>query len=284
MDGSKQVFQKSIMMAAVCIFVFCSVVKAEDMENTAQKPQESIEPFGGIRWEDSLLQLIGKLRSIKGIQHIRLHFSDASVDVSKVAKREEMAVKFTELLLKYNPRLFADLQSITEAYVGPNGEKRKYMHLTPKVTAGPIVIAGVPFKLKISLSYEPGLEIVRTDARLIEKRGWYSFPLVISNISLDSTAASLSDKYNDIIQLVEDKYRKYDPESLFLFNQPGSGLDGKVFDTDGRILSVNITSHQASLYYVSDIYQVALREIYRKHLAKIEHKANAGKPDMGTGL
>lgn len=187
---------------------------AGNREIAPEANQEIIEPFGGIKWNDSLVQLIVKLSAIKGIQHVRLHLNDAEADVRKVTKRGDLEKALSDLMLKYNPRIFKDLKPMTENYTGENGAKRKHMHLTPTITASPIIISGVAFELKATFENAPGLEVVNAEAVPIEKRGGHSFPVVISEVSLASSSASLTNSYQNIISMLESKYRKFDVNRL----------------------------------------------------------------------
>lgn len=276
----------SFVMLMVSVVLGASFMRGNAMaaEVPSEGTQELIEPFGGIKWNDSLMQLIGKLSAIKGVNHIVLHLSNENVDVRNVAKKAELEKRLSGLMLKYNSRIFKDLQPMTEQYTGKSGAKRKYILLTPQITASPIVIDGVAFDLKVKFAYAPGLEVVSPDAVLIEKTGGHAFPLVISEVSLTSSAAGLASRYQNIANLIETKYRKFDPEAARLVLKPDSGISGSVYDDDGNALNVRISSREASFIYVSEKYQTQLAESYRKYLAEGELKANSGKADMGAGL
>ena len=283
MQRTKGVITMLLFLATLSIAMGKDAM-ASDLEIASEATQEIIEPFGGIKWDDNLVQLIVKLSAIKGIQHVRLSLNDAEADVRKVSKRGDLEKTLSDLMLKYNPRIFKDLKPTAENYSGENGAKRKYMRLTPKITASPIIISGVAFELKATFEIAPGLEVVNAEAVPIEKRGGHSFPLVISEVSLVSSSASLANSYQNIISMIETKYRKFDPETNLLMLHQNSSMEGNVSDIDGNTFHADISSNRANRIYRGAKCKSQLNEAYRKHLAAAEKKANAGKAEMGSGL
>lgn len=284
MKKLSRIFIMATVLCALGSHTMVDTVSADEVEFSSVATQEKIEPFGGIKWNDSLLQLIVKLSAITGIQHVRLHLGGVESDVRTVAKREDLEKILSDLMLKYNPRIFKDLKPMTENYTGKSGTKRKYMHLTPKITASPIIISSVAFELTATFDNAPGLEVVNVDAVPVEKRGGHSFPLVVSEITLASKAPGLKDRFQKITEIIETKYRKFDPEADRLFAKPDSGIEGTVADKDGNMLSVSMSPNEASLIYTGEKYRTQLGEAYRKHLAVADRKTNAGKADLESGL
>lgn len=284
MKNRIQSFLMVVAISAICLIITSHDVKAEELDNSAVLTQEIIEPFGGIKWDDNLLQIIGKLSAIKGMQNISLHLSNASTDVRNVSTREDLEKTFSDLMLKYNPRIFKDLKPMAENYSGKDGASRKHLLLTPKITASPIVISGVAFELTVKFINTPGLEIVNAVAVPLEKRGGYSFPLVIREVSLASSSATLASSSKNIIKMIETKYRKYDPEENRLTVDQDTSMRGSVSDKNDNTLQIGISPRDAQLTYSSEKYQSQLVDAYQNHLAKAERKANAGKADMGSGL
>lgn len=289
--------RKRILFACVTmslIAAFCTVVKAENVIDNFEEitdipasklTEDIIEPFGGIKWEDSLLQLINKLNAIKGIEKIQLHLNDADISVKGLSGQKELEKKLSELLAKYNPRIFKESSAaLVNHYTGKDGAKLKYLLLVPKISVSPIVIAGVPFNVSVSFNAVSGLDVVSPEAVPIEKRGGYAFPLVISEIELKSSAAGVAANCREIIRLIEAKYRKFDPDSNLLISYPTLRLEGNISDKDGRTFSTTVNRDKAILNYISDAYQKQVSEAYRNYQAAGERKANSGKEEMGSRL
>lgn len=286
--------QKRSLIICFVLFAFttcCQLSWAESgqdgvQETAAKTPQEIFEPFGGIKWEDGLFQIVNKLKAFKGIESITLSLSGSDISLKNINNKNDLVKKLSELLDKYSPGYYkAGSIIMAESYTGANGKTRKRVLSPPVLVASPIIIAGVPFSLKVNFEYAPGLEVSNFDVVPIETRAGYAFPLVITKTTLSSFSKTLADSGKNVIQVVESKYRKYDPENNFLRADDGSkSLQGGLYDKDRRGIWVSINPVNATISYSSVVYSKQLAETYRKFLAERESKNNAGKADMGAGI
>lgn len=286
--------QKKSLITCFVLFAFtacCQLSWAESDQGGAQETattisQEIFEPFGGIKWEDGLFQLVSKLKTFNGIEAITFSLSDNDISLKNIKNKDELLKKLSELLDKYSPGYYkAGSIILAESYTGANGKTRRRVLNPPVLIASPVMVAGVPFSLKVNFDYAPGLEVSNFEAVPIEKRGGYAFPLVITKITLDSFSETLVDSSKNVVQVVESKYRKYDPENnVLIFNDVSKSLEGGLFDKVGRGIWVSINPSNATISYSSEVYNKQLAEVYRTFLAERERKTNAGKTDMGAGI
>lgn len=277
----------SLVITALSLFLAAFAFAQED----------SIKPFGGIEWEDGLLDVLAKLNKFDGIEKVNImKAGEEGVDIKGIIDSKKIAPKLTDVIRQWN-----------EIYLNPNdhrvksapnimtyldlkGREKKFIAGGLEIEAYPILIKNVPFKIKIGFTNAVGLAIHSPDKILTESKGIYTFPLIVKDVYLYSSSPTLADNYKEINNVLKSKYKKFDTFT----NDAGKEMDLEDFNIDRRgdgavkykgiRLDVNAGESEYTILYTGGEFEKKLAEIYRKHLSTLESQKTKGKKDSASGL
>jgi beta-lactamase regulating signal transducer with metallopeptidase domain len=140
---------------------------------SAPSAGKEIEPYGGISWNDGLLQVIQKIKKIDGITNITWASNARgvhSIDFTTIATSADLSAACEKRLSEYflavgggpgppNTRLY---QSTFATYKDALGNDKKYVDANAigrEISAGPIILAGHPFTLHVYFGSYQGFAV-----------------------------------------------------------------------------------------------------------------------------
>lgn len=287
------------LLMILAFVLIAPYVLAEDGEFT-------IQPFGGIFWRDSFLEVVKKMNDL-GPEFVKLKTPGnssmkASLDIKGETNKDLLGQKLGEFIEKrspkfMNPALVKDVEEFIGKYKDIKGDK-KYVFKEYKIVASPVIIGNVPFKLIAYFSISPGLAIRKPDEVLTEPRMRYTFPLILKEIVFYADKSSplfTKENLKKVCYILKDKYEIF--EIYGDLNQPYYGFNLQQFkhsdtcyvkDKEGRYLTIrwDFTGDGAhfNIKFGSPVYENELEAIYKEHLTSLEKSKMKGKKDMSSGL
>ena len=253
-------------------------------------PTEPIQPFGPFSWEDNFLTAVLKANSLPGVETVSLD----DLDLREIRTNEQLQKLLGDYLSKSFPKTDLDtlksLEIIGE-YVDGNGRRALYYSEAINIHVYPVVIAGVPFRLTVSLSSTPGLSIASADkvpstltsTQDITTPISVAFPKILGGVSLWSDSPALSQKLPEIERLLEEKYRKYDPAHHHVMEWKDGGTLHDPTTKNATRLTIN-GPYPLSFEYESFAFGLVLNQKYVEHLANLESGKFRDKVDLKGGL
>lgn len=179
---------------------------------------ERIEPFGELRWEDTLVDVVMKLNNMGTIQEVSLrHEEYGSLDISGLHVKKAILAKIGHFL--------------TQSRTQSEGDQPTHIFKdTLIVSAGPIWFFDVVFSLHIA--YSPALDMMRDHAEnvlTISKGKEHLFlPLRMMHVVLSKSHTSLLDAktLRRLQAAMAEKYRacamfRTDDEEMFARDKAG---------------------------------------------------------------
>jgi len=303
MTFNKLLLKKCIMgkrLSYFYIVLFCLIFTIQPV--TA----ENIRPFGGLEWNDSFIDVVGKIHKIDGLEEIELIIGYESIDIKDISDKNSLLNKLIELSKKYIPslsvlfepskpeseytiqeRIRIDLlnRGTLKKYKGKNGVEKRYIPVNYQLYASPVNILDVPFGITVDFVMRPGIDIVSPEKVLNEQYINISFPLVIAGVRLYSTSESIKDKIKEINNTIVRQYKHFEDLSPLTYlspNQETGSFRGFVVDEEGGQVKINANIWQYSINYRNDSYPFQLENVYRKHLDEIESKNNSEDKDIDS--
>ena len=250
-----------------------------------------IEPFGGFSWQDGLADVIQKINQMPGIHSIALEIPGYANATSLTfpADVNKLGEIMGKLLSKVESRMQADegLRDIMVMnYFDGKGVKRSYIQCQSILTAGPILIAGVPFKFSARFTTVPGVSVVSPTKSVSALS--YEFPLILAETSLFSDSPGLQDHVSEIDDLLATKYAVYEfnidksKPTDSLRHRAVGWLEGR--DEQKGYIEISKTRERYEIRYRSEFETERLNEIYRKHVASLESQNLSKAPELKSGL
>lgn len=278
--------KKEIQMKKIILTVLLVSLSAFSVQ--AAHTQELIAPFGSLEWSDTITEALIKIQNMQGLEKVEISYSNESVDAKDTKGRDSVNAKLSQLLKIKRPRFYEPdgvnrVSNWTEKYTAKSGAEKRFIPSTISIKASPINISGVPFNLEVNFTMQPGIDIVKPDQALYDNKINVSFPCAIEEVILMSKASSLADKFTDINTLILNKYKKFDKHGILDPDSRGN-IGNSVSDLNGDSVDINSSKYSYFIRYNSRSFPKELDEAYRKHLAEIENKKNAGKQDMGSSI
>lgn len=266
---------KKMGFSIVLVFLMVSLLFAED----------TIQPFGNILWTDGFVEVVKKINVLEP-DTLLLKLSTAKVDIKGLVDKKALSAKLGEVLkgnssFFFKPEARNRVEVFIKRYKDVSGKEKMYAEKTYDIVASNIVIAGVPFELEVTLEPLPGFAVDQPDNVMVENKIGYTFPLVVTKVQLLSRSPILADKYKEINDILDQKYRKYDKNKILDFVH-GSG--GNLCDSKENSIHIYGNKTQYVITYESKAYLKDLAERYRKHLADLETGVIEKKKDSRSGL
>ena len=267
--------------------------------NTAldmKRPDEKIEPFGSLTWEDGIFDVVVKINNMKDLDNIEIRAGHADgVNIKGVTDKNRLSQKLTNVLENREPLLLKPNDPRVRSYgnllefIGKNGDKKKFIAATYEIKAFPIIIKTIPFTLIARFEYSPGLAIYSPEKVLTESKGFYTFPLILTEVLLEAESPSLPDKYQEIHDILHLKYDKYDTPYAnkygYTFNLKNQLDEGNVLDKYGNRFEVSWGTYRYNMSYsAGNDYKRILNEKYIQHLSDLESQKTKMKKDAGSEL
>lgn len=170
----------------------------------------TIQPFGGITWNDTPLTVIQKLQNIDNLETLRLSFTNSSRRYCEINRN------YNELKLRQLLR--SNLALHTHQIPGINGY---VMPSAPTITASPIAIGDGVFTLNVQFDSEPG-SILKNPAQALAqadqvfgKSADFYYPIRLTHVSLNLFGSKttstidtqhLSAIYQTLVDQLTEKY------------------------------------------------------------------------------
>lgn len=281
--GSKK--RRDIMLKQIRLSLVITVLTFF-LTSFAFAGEDAIKPFGGIEWEDGLLDVLAKLNKFDGIEEIKImKKGEKGVDIKGAIDPKGIAVKMTDVVSQWNKiymntpndhRIKSSPQIVT--YVDSNGKEVKCFNVYFTIKTNPILIKNVPFKMEIEFSNAVGLIIHSPDKVITESKGIYTFPLIIKTVTLSSSSPALADHYQEINDTLKSKYKTFNKDfDIDRFKEDSIYNNG---------VSLNVVAKKSvySISYTSENFAKKLKETYREHLSTLESEKMKGKKDSSSGL
>jgi len=279
--------------------------KAEESKSNA--PVSPLKPFGSFSWSDGLLDVVMKTQSTEGVDKTELCVSDSCITIGNLKTMDELSVRITELIKKKNPiylnpndpRVKGDLAVFTAAAgvkkVFPETQAHFY------VKAKSIIIAGIPFEMRIDMEIAPGLVVKTFDKVAYNAGKLYYYPLVLKTISLDSRSPILNSKHMEIRKILESKYGicpsgKITSAGLQQIEHVNPcfnvayisdvQIQGTVSSSGsaGGYLKVSCDKNTCSMIYENNPVIKQLDLDYKEFMSNLEQNKLKGKKDMSNSL
>lgn len=267
----------------------------------ASKP---IEPFGGLSWNDGIVETIAKINKMEGIETVCiLENLKPGTSLKGLASDSAIVSALAPSLHGFTPpKKFKDKDG-TECTMATGIEA---------LSAEPVTLKGLSFRLQISFELNPGLAIVNpngvlqvngiTDWRSSLPQGTRTArnnsgstnlnafcPFAISKVVLSCRSPALPEKNKELLQLLKERFKAY---RVAAENDYGNGQGYfNVEDNEGATISTqwypaNAGEEQKggsfTITYARNLSQ--LEKIYEKHLSDLEEKKLSTKPDKSNDL
>lgn len=283
-----------VTICSTCLLSSFSYAASKNKASSESKSNkistEDILPFGGLTWDDSIIEAVGKVKQISGLESFvlasSLEYDMAPINLKDKNSNEEI---INAALSKHGPNEETYMEQAYDKNVfifNAKGEKvfiyEGSNNFYLNVFAKPVVIAGIPFNMKVSFEKYPGVAIKNPDKALFFTHKGINFviPYLVSIVELTTRSPILADKSSELVKLINDKYSKYDGK----FQKNGSTMFGTVKDGKGNKFTLMLNKGSASITYKSENNAKLYKELYRKYHAELEQKQNNGKKDLGSQL
>jgi len=177
-----------------------------------------INPFGSIRWDDSVLEVIEKLKRMQGIENVKIggkypilynQSPSAVLNTYFINNTKVVHYNFNPLTGKEGKITLRPYKNLIDA----RGNKKKYFDTGVVITASPIIIEGTPFELSASFISNKGV-VINKSKNVYQDSTGYIYPLILSNIELTSKSNALKTTHNLIYQICRNKFPQIIEEEL----------------------------------------------------------------------
>lgn len=251
---------------------------------------EPIRPFGPFSWEDDFLSAVLKANTLPGIETVSLE----GLNLKEIQTKEQLQRLLADFLNQRFPKSELDtLESVqlVGEYVDASGKRGIYYKGLLNIEVTPVVIAGVPFTLTMTLGNTPGLSIASADkvpSALTSTQDStdpisVTFPAILGSVQLFSGSPILIQKLPEIEKLLEEKYRKYDPAHHHVMEWRNGGAVHDPTNNNKTWMEI-YGPYPFGLKYESHAFGLAMQQKYEEHLANLESDKLRGKVDLKGGL
>lgn len=151
------------------------------------------------------------------------------------------------------------------------------------ITAEPIIIHGVPFKLSAYLMPSAGFGFKYPNKVISIKGSDYEFPMCMTDVILKSTSPLLEEKCRAITEQLAMKYKEMWVSGDLQIADDGSAL-AKANDKEGRELALDADPIAYEIAYRNDHDIKQMNDEYNKHLRALQRKLLEGKKDSKSEL
>lgn len=258
---------------------------------TISHAEELITPFGNLEWTDGLTEVIQKLQKIEGINKIELEYMNSDeIDITNIDGEEKIiealnqAIKSSRLYFSTKKGGKDRIRSKAPFYMDKDNNEQRCFQDQLRIVAEPVMILGVPYKLKIEFTPHPGLAIVNPEKVLFDKELSISFPFALETVTLLSKSLLLQNNYREINKILENKYRSQSDLGSFRMHDNNVIRGSSARDSKGNSVYVEISNDIQSDIRYSSGYLTELNRSYNEHLAQQERNKHAGQKDMSSGL
>lgn len=237
-------------------------------------------PFGAIQWDDSFTTAVRKILSIPGIEKCQVKFvlntmdlSDKDINSIESIPDQLLRPPAKNLIEAVMPTIYQ-----TDVFTDGNGVQYKYIKETYNISAYPVMICGVPFKLTAVFKSNPGLLLLNRGYVLKTKQGLF-VPLVLQQMSLHSDSKALVHKSQEITNVLSNKY--------FGGKMMKVGFTTSKKDSVGTYLTIHATTSNYQITYggtYGSAYFQYVSKTYEEYLSRMALINNQGKKDMSSGL
>lgn len=218
------------------------------------KENEMIQPFGEIKWEDTIDVIVEKL--------IKLNITNINLGGPRQPTDNNISNKSD--LLK-----MLDINSdMSNSIIG--GPPKVYHIAT--INASPVMIKGVPYEIRLDFTNVPGLSMLLGNKVPSSGKLIYEYVLYGMHISNMSNIASNEAK-NTIHSNISSKYSKFKMKSSGVKQV----IDEKYVDRFGNELTVYINGSSTGINY-RGTYAKAVENEIGKRAAKAKYNNN---PELG---
>lgn len=268
----------------------------------------TIQPFGEILWRDSLLDVVRKLNNIEGIERLCVSFmrdvvrNTGDVSVKGVVDRKGLEEKLGECMFVANEDSL-DVFKKDSRYVFYIDKHKneikclKWYEAILKVTAFPIVISGLPFRLEVRFVLEPGIAIEKPENVFKETQFNSSFPLLIDRVVLWSDSSMVVSQWEKIAGLLHKKYglfikqtshqgeyKRFYPsrwKGVLCFQAVDIFGNGIYAEVDKANRTFPSTADKCTIIYKKNIdyFKQELASLYSEHEIKVEQEKYAHLPE-----
>jgi hypothetical protein len=251
------------------------------LSTLAESPE--IQPFGSLRWDDGLLDVVTKLNQLPELQSLIWHAdgfsSDNSPSVLHLSKSEELS-RIAPPAYGFNSDPFIDFDGSPAK--APGNPK------DAKIIASPVNIAGIPFVLTANLTQSFGFTVTNPTKVITfaTQIGDLKLPVVLSHVTLQSVSPSIPENLDELLATVKAKYpsgvvheekEEHSRTGGFSVKDESSGefkIQWEIFPEKSE---VTIDYYSGNAYFKWE-------DLYRKHLSALEDKQKIKTPDLKTGL
>ncbi|WP_145976183.1 hypothetical protein [Nitrospira moscoviensis] len=259
-----------------------------------QPATEPLKPFAPFSWDDDILLAVRKLNALPGVDRVTMgDGSGTELDVRHIETKEHLET----LLQKYvreSAYSRGDIDTlislnITGEYLDKMGSQRLYHKAFMYLSARPVIISGTPFELTVAFAGNPGLAVAHPDkvltANVVSRTSKTPLALdfsgVMMKVDLISDSVILNETLPSIERLLEDKYRRYDPNHHYIHEWRNGGT---LHTNENQNLLTVYGPHPFGLEYSSEALARSLAQRYLNHVANLESQQFKGKKDMKEGL
>lgn len=243
------------------------------------KNDSLITPFGDIRWDDNVIELVNKLTKIQGISNIKYSTNNVFNEDNNTISIEDVKTSQTFIDFINNNYSNNSDKKLYEVINKDGSIKYNSNNIKPKIVADHIYISGIPFELTIYLTYNPGI-ILRKDNNIISDDYSYIFPYTVTEVSLESAPNQNNSDINKIINIIVSKYNKFSCVS----NTANKILLGECYDSKLSHIKYLFSESAASLEYHNESYIYLDTLEYISNVNALKKKEIEKIPDMGSGI
>ncbi|MCX6908308.1 MAG: hypothetical protein NTY01_09720 [Verrucomicrobia bacterium] len=258
---------------------------------SAEQPldERTIEPYGGLSWDDGFYQVVCKLQKLPGIERILINGRDT--DIKGIRSESEI---YSLIAKSWGNDFGAVLPQIvgndisardTTPYKDALGNEKRLLRdprsFITELLASPIVLGGHPFKMHVNFLHSIGYAVKYPD-RVFRFAKYPSaiIPLAICEVSLTSETDLSKDSQAIIHSALVEKYGSLNSK---LRQQLDDHLGiGKAKDSRGAELCVCIAQRPIAIRYIYS--RRDLQKFYEEHLTELDKKSVKKKPDGTRGL
>ncbi len=264
---------------------------ANPQKPVTQPALKAIEPFGGLKWADGIVQTIKKINQMDGIEKLSVGTSRKPGASLKGLVNDSEIVSALAGLVHYD--IFKK-----GSYKDKDGVEHPLALGIENFTAEPIYLKGSPFRMTLNFVSSPGFAIAYPEAvfpvvvKKVDSKA-PGFPeteikascsFALKNFDLSSTAPMQSDKIQEIIKSLKDKYKDYNAATDYGQGQAVGGL--VLQDTSGSTLRADwqpsTEGNGSTLSITYSRSKDQWDQLYQSHLSDLEKKAASKKPDKSN--
>jgi hypothetical protein len=283
----------SVIVAEMANSLAARFVSTNQPNSITQPTLKPIEPFGGLKWDDGVVQTIKKVNQMEGIEI----FSVVRKQNSKVSLKG--LVDDSEIIKTLTALVYFDIME-QGSYKDKDGARHPLAVGIDELAAEPIYLKDRPFRMTLSFVSSPGFAIANPNAvfscilkkpdllaaGIPEKEVPASCSFALINVTLSSASPLQSDKIQELTQSLRDKYKAYN--TLADSGQGEANGELAFQDSSGNVIRSGWTSladgngSTLSINYSHSTNQ--LDQLYKAHLSDLENKASSKKPDQSDEL